>query len=178
VLQTIVVSLAPFGQQRGLTIVQAASLISVYGGMAVAGKLVLAWIGDRLDRTWLLSTLLALIGLTCLVPLFSHDYRALMLCSALFGTIAGATTPAFGTLLADKFGPASIGTAYGLASTVIAIIAAACIRFGGEAFDRTGSYDLMFLSFTGIAGVATLLMFLTSVVGRGTGIGAAVRTSG
>jgi predicted MFS family arabinose efflux permease len=169
VLQTIVVSLAPFGQEGGLTITQAASLISVYGGMAVAGKLVLAWVGDRIDRTLLLTALFALVGLTCAVPLFSHGYAAMLVCSALFGTIAGATTPAFGALLADKFGTASIGTAYGLASTVIAVISAACIRFGGEAYDRTGSYDLMFLSFSAIAGAAAVLMFLTSVVARAAG---------
>lgn len=167
VLQTIVVSLAPFGQESGLTITQAASLISVYGGLAVAGKLVLAWVGDRIDRTLLLTGLFALVGLTCALPLFTHGFVALLVCSALFGTIAGAVTPAFGALLADKFGTRSIGTAYGLTSTVIAMISAACIRFGGEAYDRTGSYDLMFVSFSAVAGAATVLMLLTSLAARG-----------
>lgn len=143
VLQTIVVSLAPYAQEHGLPMAEAASLISIYGGMAITGKVVLAWIGDRVDRVILLTVLFAVVALTAATPLVSQSYGALAVCAALLGTAAGTTTPAFSALLADRFGAASIGTAYGLASTVIAIISAACIRFGGETYDRTGSYDTM-----------------------------------
>jgi MFS family permease len=166
VLQTIVVSLAPYAQEHDLPMVQAASLISVYGGMAIAGKVVLAWIGDRIDRVLLLTVLFGVVALTAATPLISHTYWALVLCAASLGTAAGATTPAFSALLADRFGAASIGTSYGLASTIVAIISAACIRFGGETYDRSGSYDLMFVSCAAIAAIAAVLMAATTPIIR------------
>lgn len=162
VLQTIVVSLIPYAQESGLPIAQAASLVSVYGGMAILGKLVLAGIGDRVDRVVLLTVLFAVVAVTSAAPLLSQTYLALLACSAILGTAAGATTPAFTALLADRFGAASIGTAYGTASTVLAVISAVCIRFGGETYDRTGSYDVMFVTFAGLASVAAGLMFATA----------------
>lgn len=166
VLQTIVVSLAPYAQEHGLPMAEAASLISIYGGMAITGKVVLAWIGDRVDRVILLTVLFAVVALTAATPLVSQSYGALAVCAALLGTAAGTTTPAFSALLADRFGAASIGTAYGLASTVIAIISAACIRFGGETYDRTGSYDTMFVSFAAVSALAAALMLATTPLVR------------
>lgn len=166
VLQTIVVSLIPFAQESGLSIAQAASLVSVYGMMAIVGKVILAWVGDRIDRVILLAAVFATVALTSAGPLIGQSYPALLLCSAVLGIAGGAATPAFTALLADRFGAASIGTAYGTASTILAIISAACIRLGGETYDRTGSYELMFISFAVVAAVATLVMFSTKALHR------------
>jgi hypothetical protein len=49
----------------------------------------------------------------------------------------------------------------------MALLGAACIRYGGETFDRTGSYDLMFMSFAAVCAASALLMWTTrSLAGR------------
>lgn len=166
VLQTIVVTLVPLGQASGLSIAEAASLLSVLGGMAIFGKLVLAWLGDRLDRLVLLAALFGLVALTSAALLVGDSYATLIACSAFLGLVAGATTPAFTALLADRFGAASFGTAFGAASLIIAISGAACIRYGGEVFDRTGNYDFMFLTFLVVAGVSAVVMIITAPLSR------------
>lgn len=166
VLQTIVVSLVPFAQERGLTIAAASGLISLFGGMAIVGKLVLAWLSDRVDLLVLLAILFLLAAVTCIALLLGESQIALVLASALLGLTAGATTPAFLSILAAQFGPASFGTANGTASFVLAVLGAACIRFGGEVYDRTGSYDLMFSSFVGVAGLAGTLLLTNFLMDR------------
>jgi MFS family permease len=169
VLQTIVVSLIPHAQESGLPIARAASLISIYGAMALAGKVALAWIGDRIDRTLLLSALFAMVSLVSAALTMGASYPALVACSAILGGAGGAMTPAFTALLADRFGAASIGTAYGTASTILAIVSAACIRAGGELYDRGGDYGIMFIAFAILAAFASAVMLTSGPLGGGNG---------
>lgn len=166
VLQAIIVSFVPLAQENGLSIPQSASLLSVVGVMAIVGKLVLAWLGDRVNRIVLLAGLFGLVAVTSAALLLGDGYASLLACGAFLGLVAGATTPAFLALLADRFGPASFGTANGTATFIMAIVGAACIRYGGEAFDRTGSYDLMFISFIAVGAISASLMFATRSLSR------------
>ena len=164
--QTIVVSLVPYAQGHGLTITEAASLVSVFGGMAILGKLMLAWLGDRFDRPTLLGLLFALLGAASASLMAGQGYAVILACSALLGLAAGATTPGFLALVADRCGAAAFGTASGAASFISTLISAACIRFGGEVYDRTGSYRAMFLTFIVLALISAALMFATGRFGR------------
>lgn len=159
--QATLVSLVPFAQGHGYSVTQGATLFSMFGGMAILGKLLLAWVGDRFDRLWLLTALFALLAATNGALMLAQGYAAILACSALLGLASGATTPGFLALIADRFGPASFGTVSGSASFVSTVITAACIRYGGEVFDRTGSYRLMFLSFLVLGIAAALLMLAT-----------------
>lgn len=156
--QTIVISLVPFAQGLDYSVTQGATLISAFGGMAILGKLLFAWFGDRFDRARLLTILFGLLGLTSGALILANDYPAILACSAFLGLAAGATTPGYLALMADRFGAASFGTASGTAGFITTMVSAACIRYGGEVFDRTGSYRLMFLSFLILGGLSALLM--------------------
>ncbi|MCB2059650.1 MAG: MFS transporter [Novosphingobium sp.] len=157
-LQTIIISLVPLAQENGLSVNQSASLVSLVGALAFAGKLFLAWLGERLDRVLLLSGVFVLVALTSFALLFDHSYAALLACSVLIGLASGTVTPAFLALLADRFGAASFGTANGTATLIMAVISATSIRVGGEIYDRTGNYEAMFLTFVATAIIAAVLM--------------------
>lgn len=156
--QATIVSMVPFALGAGYTGTQAAALLSVIGAMSISGKLLLAWLGDRFERTALLAFLFALLALTSGALTLAGDYATLLGCCALFGLAMGATTPAFLALLADKFGAASFGVVSGTGSFIATVISAALIRYGGEVYDRTESYRLMFLSFLAVGTVAAVLM--------------------
>lgn len=158
-LQTVTISIVPLAQEHGLSVHQSASLLSLLGATAIVGKLGLAWVGERVDRVLLLSGLFALVAITSLTLLFGKSYVALLACSGFLGLAAGAVMPAFLALLADRFGPATFGTANGTASFLIAVCGAASVRFGGEVYDRTGNYDAMFLTFIAIGLVSAAIMF-------------------
>ena len=161
VIQTIAITIVPLGQESGLTMVRAASLMSFMGGGAIAGALLLAVIADKIDRVVLLTVFLLLgAGLNAALP-FADSYERLAAGAFLLGVTSGAFPPLFFALLADRFGPASFGTCRGLTMPLIAALGMIAVRFGGEVFDRTGGYDLMFNTFIAAQIVAAGLMFAT-----------------
>ncbi|RYE66607.1 MAG: MFS transporter [Oxalobacteraceae bacterium] len=163
--QATIVSMIPFAQGEGYSVPQAATLLSTMGAMSISGKLVLAWLGDRVARTTILSVLFALLALASGGLSQAHSYPALLACSAMFGLAMGASTPAYLTLLADRFGAASFGIVSGSGSFISTLIGAGLLRYGGEVYDRTGGYQIMFLSFLVLAGTATVLIAMCHIVG-------------
>jgi len=166
ILQVVIVSLVPYGQGLGLSLTQGASLMSMYGVCAILGALLLAWLCDRFDRLRLLVALIALFALAGTSLLLAGSYPSLLACTGAFGLLGGMITPAFLALLADRFGAASFGTANGTASFLSTIVSAGCIRAAGEMFDRTGSYQLTFLSMGVIGLLAALIMLVTNRLSR------------
>jgi len=164
--QTIVVSIVPLGQESGLSVAQSASLLSVLGIAAIVCKLVLAGVGDMIDRELTLAILFICIALTCVALLQGDSYVMLLVCSALVGLAVGAITPVFLALLADRVGAATFGTANGTAALIMSVCGAIGVRFGGEVYDRTGSYDAMFISFIAVSLLSALLMLAAKRLSR------------
>lgn len=165
IVQTIAITLIPLGLESGLTTIQSTSLMSVMGGGAIVGALLLAVIADKLDRVVLLTVLLLLGGvLNAMLP-YAQDYPRLLGVAGLLGVTSGTLPPVFFALLADRFGPASFGTVRGLTMPLIAAMGMIAVRFGGEVFDRTGGYEAMFNAFLVAQVLAAGLMFATRFAG-------------
>jgi MFS family permease len=166
VLTADIVTLVPFAQGEGLPPTRAATVMSVYGIAALIGAMVFAWLGDRLERVLVFAVLSLGIGLASGLLLFGHGYPAIVACTTLLGIAGGATAPAYLALLADGFGAASFGSASGMASFLSTFVSAIAIRYGGEVFDRTGSYRLMFVTFLAIGVFASVLILATKPLSR------------
>ena len=139
-------SLVPLALDGGMTMITAATLLSAAGAGSLAGTLLLATFADRVNREVLLGSMFLCLGALMCIPLVGHSYA--MLTTMAFGVgVCGASFPLFYAMLADRFGPASFGTAQGLSMPIIALSSAAGARFAGEVYDRTGSYDVMFATF-------------------------------
>ena len=150
VFQGILVSLVPMGLAIGLSTTVAASLISVIGMAGITGKLIVTWASDRFERPVLLAVLFTLIAASSSGLLFAGTYPLLLGCCVLLGLGTGGTMPVYLALLADQFGTRSFGTANGNITFGMAIAGACAVRYSGEVFDRTQSYDVMFYSFIGV----------------------------
>ena len=174
--QTLAITLTPLAIGGGLTTVQGASLISVMGGGAIAGGLLLAVIADKVDRINLLAGLFLAGALLNAALLADHSYALLVACAGLLGLTLGMATPAFYALLADRFGAASFGTVRGMTMPVIAALGMIAIRLAGEVFDRTGGYDLLFSAFIAAMLAAAGLIFLTRFAGAAVPASAAAST--
>ncbi|TZG29568.1 MFS transporter [Sphingomonas montanisoli] len=158
IMQTLGVSLVPLATDGGLTIVQATSLLSVMGITAVASKLTLAVVADYFDRSTLLASCFTLLAIANATLLIDHSYGVLLAICVLIGMASGTGAPLYYALVADRFGTISLGTVRGLMTPLTAALAAVFLRFGGEVFDRTGSYRVMFVSFAAAAVIAALLL--------------------
>lgn len=151
----------------GLGTVQAASLISAFSTGLLGGILLVAYIGDRVNRVVLLSGMYALLGAMITALLISQSFLLLLAVCAGLG-LSGSTTPVYQALIADRFGPASFGTVRGLMVPIMALMAAVGMRFSGEIFDRTGGYDLMLYIFIVVQLCASMLIYSTRLFGRST----------
>ena len=164
IAQTLMITLVPLAQQANLTTLQATTLLSITGAAAFGTKILLAVIGDRVDRVLLLSAVFLCGALLNAALLLSDSYMLLAACAVALGVQIGGLAPVFFALLADRFGAASFGTVRGLAVPITGIVGAISVRLAGEVFDRTGSYDVLFVSFIAAEIAAAILMFATRIV--------------
>lgn len=164
ITQAISITLVPLGLDHDLSMMEATSLMSITGGAAITGKLLLSTVADRIERFTLMTGFFLLGGVlnTCLM--YSHGYAMLAGCAVLLGVASGAMAPIFYALLADQFGTATFGTVRGLMSPLLALTGAIVVRFTGEVYDRTGSYTLLFAIFVAAQLIAATLMFATRFV--------------
>lgn len=164
--QGVLISLIPIGHDAGFSMTKSATLFSVVGVSAIAGKLTVAWLGDRFDRATMLTCIYAAIAVASAAMAVAQGYILLAASCVVFGLATGATMALYMALLADEFGSESFGTVNGYSTFLIALVSAIAVRYSGEVYDRTGHYDLMFYTFVAAGIVAAVLM---AVAGRRAG---------
>jgi MFS family permease len=156
--QTLLATLTPYILDRGMSMTAAASVMSSTTAAAIAGKFLIAWIGDRSDLRILLA-ITALCGfLFCATLLTDPSYVTIFVVSLFTGAAIGVTYPLASALMARQFGSASIGTALGLQAPVVSLAASIALYFIGAVHDRTGSYDLAFAVFCCVLVVAAAII--------------------
>ncbi|HKX80333.1 MAG TPA: MFS transporter [Novosphingobium sp.] len=156
------ISLAPFARGEGLSLTQAAMLISAMSTSGIVGKFVLAVIGDRVSKIMLLVGIYLGGAVATAFVVVADDYAMLLVSVAPLGLVAGMTSALLNAVVADHFGRASFGTVTGLAQPIQAISTMVAMRFAGEVFDRTGGYELLLFAIIAVksaAGLAMILMF-------------------
>jgi cyanate permease len=152
------VSLVPLVLERGFSTMQSASLIAASGTSAIVSKFAVAVLADKVERTALLSLLIALAIVPALGLIYGSAFTAMVALAIVLGLTSGVIAPLFFTLLADRFGLANFGTVRGIMAPVTATIGAVGVRFIGEMHDATGNYDVGFQILAGLAIMASLLM--------------------
>jgi predicted MFS family arabinose efflux permease len=168
VSQTLVVTIVPLARESGFSAMEAATLLSVMGGGAIAGSLLLAVIADKVDRVLLQTGMLISGAIINAILMSGPGYQVMLGCAAWLGITNGVITPTFYALLADRFGPASFGTVRGLSFPVLAVMSMIAVRFAGEVFDRTGGYTLMFQTMIVFGLIAAGLILALRFTGRAT----------
>jgi sugar phosphate permease len=158
--QSTLISLVPYGTDRGFTLQQAQWLVSALAACSILGKLVLGALADRVDKRWLLLVVVAAIGVEQTTLLLQPGFAVLLVVCGLAGFASGGTLPLWAALIGERFGAASFGSVMGLMNPVNMIASLVAIGFIGRTFDVTGSYDLAFTIFLGVAVVAAVMTLL------------------
>ena len=156
VTTALVVHLIPVIVWKGRDEVTGAYMVSLYSFGTIFLALAFGWLGDRWNKPLLsgLGLFPVILGMTGLI--FSSSNFSLYL-FPLGLAVAMATIPLNWAQIGDYFGRKSyaalrgvMGISYGLAAFISPI-------FAGWIFDRTGSYVIVFLSFSAILLVAAFL---------------------
>lgn len=140
VVQAVIASLVPMATGRGIELVQATTLLSALGVSALAGKIALAVIADRVDRGVLVACAIGIILVVTGGLIVLDSYEGMVGLCLLGGMAMGGFFPLYSALIADRFGPASLGTAEGMMGPLVAGSSAVAIWFAGMSFDATGDY--------------------------------------
>ena len=143
----------------GITSMQAATILSLIGGMAVLGRLVVGRLSDSIGRKQglVISTLVAAGAMLWLTQ--ASNLWMLYLFAVLFGFAFGGGGPVTAALITEVFGLRRLGVLMGINSASWGIGAALGPAVAGYIFDISGSYLFAFL-----AGMVALLIVLPLIV--------------
>ncbi len=144
---------------RGFTLVIASSLLGAVALVSLLGRIGLAWLGDFVDKRYLLAITLGVTSLTMLAMSQVQSQSLLVGILVLYAVAYGGSIVLPVSLQADYFGRKSFATIRGLTNTVQTTGTLIGPVFAGAVFDQTGNYSLAFAGFA-VAGFMAMLLVI------------------
>jgi MFS family permease len=143
-LFSLTVHVVPHAVDFGIMPELAAGLLSTYGGLSIAGKIIFGKILDRIKskKTMLIGFCMMTIAFTGIV--FAERVWAIFLCVGLFGFFYGACTVSHSPITATLFGLKSHGLIMGVFGISVTFGGALGPFFTGAIYDHTDSYQTAF----------------------------------
>jgi len=156
--------LVPYAQDRGLSPVAAAGLLSTMGFFSTVGRLIAGTIADRVGAKPVLYVGLLLQGILMLWLLRAETAWMLYLFAVLVSLSYAGNIVLIPKLCASIFGVASMGAIFGGISVADGLGFAIGPLMAGLIFDASGNYRLSFLlAATGISIGVLLLLLLQEI---------------
>ena len=152
----------PHLENSGFSLRAAGAIVAIYGGLQIALRFSVGWLGDVIGRRrmYMGSYLLMGVGLWAFATLSPSRIWLLPLYYLTFGMGHAAWLVTFQTIVADYFGTKRYATNRGLVQTLQMPVGVGAPVFVGWMFDRNGSYDMAFLVLAAICATGTLWVFL------------------
>lgn len=140
----IQVHLPAYLVDRGLSAEAGAWTVGVIGLFNIVGSLLAGWLGDRMPKRYLLSTiyLLRSVAVVAFVLLPVTPVSAVIF-GATMGLLWLSTVPPTSGLVALMFGTRWMATLFGFAFFSHQVGGFLGVWLGGVLFERTGSYDVI-----------------------------------
>jgi MFS family permease len=157
---SVSVYLIPYLTSRGFSTPFAAAALALMGGSQIPGRLVFTPLGNRFSRRLLTAVLFAMQVVALLVLIASPTQYGVVIFAILFGSGAGASSPARAALLAERYGARHYGTINGIQAMVLTMAKAIGPIGMGALSMATGDYGLFWWALTGMAVVAVTAMLL------------------
>lgn len=156
----VFVHAVPYAVDMGFSPMEAAVILSLIGGAAIGGRLVVGWVSDTIGRK-APAVACALFQVGALLWLmWARDLWMLYAFAIVFGLLWGGLGTMLTALVGDVFGTQSIGTIMGTLIVGWAFGAAIGPAIGGYIFDTSGSYFTAFATGAVTMLMATLLVAL------------------
>jgi len=161
-LSFIITHLVPHVTDVGFSAMEAATVLSLVGGAAIAGRVLMGIASDRIGKKFVAILCALLQSAAVLWLIWAKDFWMLQAFAIVFGFAYGGMSPSMASLISDTFGLGRIGTILGALEIGFGIGSAIGPALGGYIFDVNGSYTMAFLSWA----VAMLITALITVLVR------------
>jgi len=156
------VHLVPFARDLGYSPLTGASVVSTLGIGAVAGRLVMGGVSDRIGRRTAVGIAMVLQGIAFLGFLLAGRGVALLFGTALvFGYSYGAISTLFPAIVGDFFGRGQAGALVGFLFALAGAMAGWGPLIAGAIYDATGGYDLTWMAAACLNVLALALLALS-----------------
>ena len=141
---------------RGFSLSVASSLLGSVALLSLIGRLGLAWLGDLVDKRYMLAAAMGAMALAMLGLSQVQGFSLVLVILLVYSISYGGATVLSVALQADYFGRHAFGTIRGLLNTVQTVGMVLGPIFAGFVYDATESYFLAFVGFAVAAFLATL----------------------
>ena len=152
------VHIAAYLQDKGLSLTNAASVVTASWVVSAAGSVAWGWLLERAPARVLYAVMLAMLAGSVLLLFSASNIGGALAAAALIGLVAagGNITPA--VMYADYYGRASLGKIRGMGEIGVLVGQSTGPLLAGVVFDLRGSYTLIFIIFSAIAATGSVLV--------------------
>lgn len=159
------VHLAGYVETISLAPTVASNALALIGLFNVVGSLLVGWLGQRIAYTNILAVIYGLraVGIVAYI-LTPPSATSTIVFGVTMGVLWLSTVPPTSAMVTEQFGPTNSGALFGIVFLSHQLGSFLGAWLGGELFDRTGSYTIMWWTAAGL-GVFAMTMHL--VISRG-----------
>jgi len=167
ILQVIVVHIAPYAVDIGISAIVAASILSAIAGGSLIGRSLIGFVSDKIRTRLVLTVCLVVLTLALIWLLFAKETWMLYVFAVVLGVAYGGLVSLELLVPVDLFALGSLGIIFGSFMFCATIGGAVGPLLAGSIFDITGSYSLVLLICIIIGALAIILsLILFRALGR------------
>jgi MFS family permease len=144
---------------EGVSVNQAAVVISAIGLFGMAGKLLFGYLGDRVPVRYLAMVGLFLEGIAVVALIYAANAILLWAFVVLYGLSFGGFGMLFAVIIRNTFGIRAFGTIFGVVNLISMVAAVGAPLLAGYSFDATGSYQTAFVVIAVTFAVGGMIIF-------------------
>jgi MFS family permease len=152
------VHIAAYLRDEGLSLTNAATVVTASWVVSAAGSVGWGWLMERLPARIMYSFMLAMLSMAVLLLFLASSIAGAFAAAVLIGMVAAGGNIIPAVVYADYFGRASLGKIRGMGEIGVLIGQSTGPLLAGVVFDLKGSYTLIFLVFAATAAAGSLLV--------------------
>ncbi len=152
------VHIAAYLRDQGLTLTDAASVVTASWVVSAAGSVGWGWLMERTAARLLYSVMLAMLAGAVLLLLMASGIAGALAAAAVIGLVAAGGNIIPAVVYADYYGRASLGKIRGMGEIGVLVGQSTGPLLAGVVFDIRGNYTFIFLAFAAIAAAASMLV--------------------
>ena len=158
-VQAIMVHIVPHAIDMGISAARAATIMTIIGGLSIAGRVIMGGYGDRIGNkpVLIIGFILMVIALSWVVA--AKELWMLYLFAIIFGFSYGGLMTLQSPMVADLFGLHAHGVILGAVVFSTTIGGAIGPLLAGYIFDITSSYHLAFLVYVALSVISLALIW-------------------
>ncbi len=153
----------------GISEVAAAVALGMMVAISIPGRLFFGWLGDRIDKRWVMMMTYLLQAVGVLVLAHVRTIEQVYIFLVIFGIGYGGAIPTFIAMRGEYFGRKAFATIQGIMRLFLMVPTVVGPIFAGYVYDSTGSYYSAFMLFAllYVLGAAVILFARRPAKSRG-----------